>query len=142
MRFRSRHFTGSRTETGPNRNVLWKTKTPKGNASPIVLQGRVWITGHEGDERLVLCYDAATGALLWRKAITKALTEVPDPINGPTTPTPATDGRSIFVFFPDVGLLAYDLDGNQRWRVPLGPLAGSRHGNLPGLCRRQCFLLW
>src|SRR5579864_8873470 len=115
---------GLPSEIGPNRNVLWKVKTPKGNASPIVLQGRVWITGHQGDDRLVLCYDAGTGALLWRKVVAKALTEVPNPINGPTTPTPATDGRSIFVFFPDVGLLAYDLDGKERWRVPLGPFGG------------------
>jgi outer membrane protein assembly factor BamB len=115
---------GLPTEISPNRNVLWKGKTPKGNSSPVVLQGRLWITGHEGDERLVLCYDAATGALLWRKAVTKAFTEVINPVNGPTTPTPASDGRSIFVFFPDVGLLAYDLDGKQRWRVPMGPFGG------------------
>jgi outer membrane protein assembly factor BamB len=111
-------------EIGPNRNVLWKAKSPKGNSSPVISQGRVWITGHEGDERVVLCYDAGSGALLWRKTVTKALTEVPNPINGPTTPTPATGGRSVFVFFPDVGLLAYDLDGKQRWRVPLGPFGG------------------
>jgi outer membrane protein assembly factor BamB len=115
---------GLPTEIGPARNVLWKGKTPKGNSSPVVLQGRLWITGHEGDERLVLCYDAATGALLWRKAVTKAFTEVINPVNGPATPTPASDGRSIFVFFPDVGLLAYDLDGKQRWRVPMGPFGG------------------
>jgi outer membrane protein assembly factor BamB len=115
---------GLPTDIGPARNVLWKGKTPKGNSSPVVLQGRVWITGHEGDERLVLCYDAATGALLWRKAVTKAFTEVINPVNGPATPTPASDGRSIFVFFPDVGLLAYDLDGKQRWRVPMGPFGG------------------
>jgi outer membrane protein assembly factor BamB len=115
---------GLPTEIGPARNVLWKGKTPKGNSSPVVLQGRVWITGHEGDERLVLCYDAATGALLWRRGVTKAFTEAINPVNGPTTPTPSSDGHSIFVFFPDVGLLAYDLDGKQRWRVPMGPFGG------------------
>jgi outer membrane protein assembly factor BamB len=115
---------GLPAEIAPDRNVLWKAKTPKGNSSPIVLQDRVWITGHEGDERFVLCYAAGTGALLWRKTITKALTEVANPVNGPTTPTPATDGQSLFVFFPDIGLLAYDLDGKERWRVPLGPFGG------------------
>ena len=108
-------------EIGPDRNVLWKTKTPKGNSSPIVLKDRLWITGHEGDERILLCYDAVKGGLLWRRGITKTRSEPLNPLNGPTTPTPATDGRSIFVFFPDFGLLAYDLEGNERWRVPLGP---------------------
>jgi hypothetical protein len=25
------------------------------------------------------------------------------------------------VFFADFGLISYDLDGKERWRVPLGP---------------------
>ncbi|HYM11120.1 MAG TPA: PQQ-binding-like beta-propeller repeat protein, partial [Bryobacterales bacterium] len=111
-------------ELGKDRNVMWKQKTPKGNSSAIVVGNRLWITGHEGDERIVLCYDAVNGSLVWRRAITKARDERPNPMNGPATPTPATDGRSIFVFFPDFGLLAYDFEGNEKWRVPLGPFGG------------------
>jgi outer membrane protein assembly factor BamB len=129
-RFRGPNGTGVSSdhglpkEIGPDRNVLWKAKTPQGHSSPIVVQGRVWITGHEGDERIVLCYKAETGALLWRRTVTKARTEVPNPENGFTTPTPATDGRFIFVYFPDLGLIAYDINGKERWRVPLGPFGG------------------
>ena len=112
------------SEITKDRHVLWKQKTPKGNSSPVVVEGRLWITGHEGDDRLVLCYDASSGSLLWRRAITKARDEKPNPVNGPTTPTPATDGKSVFIFFPDFGLLAYDLEGKERWRVPLGPFGG------------------
>jgi outer membrane protein assembly factor BamB len=111
-------------EISRDRNVLWKIKTPKGHSSPIVVDGRLWITGHEDDERIVLCYDAKSGALRWRKSVTKARTEVANPQNGFTTPTPATDGRAVFVFFPDFGLLAYDFDGKELWRVPLGPFGG------------------
>src|SRR5689334_9563669 len=64
-------------EIGRDRNV-WKQKTPMGHSSPIVAQGRLWITGHEGDERMVLCYDAASGSLLWRRTITKARNESPN----------------------------------------------------------------
>jgi outer membrane protein assembly factor BamB len=73
---------------------------------------------------VVLCYDAAGGKLLWRQAVKKAFQEPPNPLNGPTTPTPATDGRSIFIFFPDFGLLSYDFEGRERWRVPMGPFGG------------------
>jgi outer membrane protein assembly factor BamB len=38
-----------------------------------------------------------------------------------------TDGRSVFVFFADFGLLAYDFEGQQRWQLPLGPF-NSQHG--------------
>jgi len=111
-------------EIGKNRNVLWTQKTLKGNSSPIVAAGRLWITGWEGDERVVLCYDASTGAPAWRRAVKKAFTEPPNPLNGPTTPTAATDGRALFAFFPDFGLIAYDLQGTELWRVPMGPFGG------------------
>lgn len=112
---------GLPAELSPTRNVLWKAKTLKGHSSPIVDGGRVWITGFEGDQRALLCFDAKTGELLWRKSVTRARTETVHPLNGPTTPTPATDGHSIFVYYPEVGLLAYDRDGKELWRVPLGP---------------------
>jgi len=32
-----------------------------------------------------------------------------------------TDGESVWVFFADYGLIAYDLDGEELWRKPLGP---------------------
>jgi outer membrane protein assembly factor BamB len=115
---------GLPTEFGRDRNVVWKVKTPLGHSSPIVSKGRVWITGHEGDQRIVLCFDAVSGALLWRRSVTKARTEVPNPENGFTTPTPVTGGDSVFVYFPDFGLLAYDLAGKERWRAPLGPFGG------------------
>ncbi|MGH9673015.1 MAG: PQQ-binding-like beta-propeller repeat protein, partial [Bryobacteraceae bacterium] len=126
-RYRGPNGSGLSTERGlpseisKDRNVQWKVKTPRGHSSPIVVRGRVYLTGYEGDERALLSYDAATGALVWRKSTTKARTELPNPLNGPTTPTPATDGRAIFVFFPEVGLLAFDFDGKELWRTPLGP---------------------
>jgi outer membrane protein assembly factor BamB len=109
---------------GADKNVVWKVKTPKGHSSPIVVQGKLFLTAHEGDERILLCFDAATGEQLWRRAVTKLRNEPPNPLNGPTTPTPATDGKAVFVFFPEFGLLAYDYAGKELWRVPLGPFGG------------------
>jgi hypothetical protein len=34
---------------------------------------------------------------------------------------PVTDGRSVYVFFGDFGLLALDWDGKEKWRLPLAP---------------------
>ena len=115
---------GLPSEIGKDRNVVWSQKTLKGHSSPIVIRNRLFITAYEGDERVVLCYDAAKGAQLWRRSVTKARTEVANPNNGPATPTPATDGSSIFVFFPEFGLLAYDFEGKERWRVSMGPFGG------------------
>jgi outer membrane protein assembly factor BamB len=106
---------------GLEQNLAWKTKTPQGNSSPILVNGRMFLSAHEGDERMVLCLDAASGKELWRKSIRKARTETANPLNGPATPTPATDGKNVFVFFPEFGLVSYGWDGAERWRTPLGP---------------------
>jgi outer membrane protein assembly factor BamB len=126
-RFRGPNGTGVSPDLGlpveidRGKNLLWSIKIPKGNSSPIVASGRVFLTAHEGDRRIVLCFAAVTGRLLWRKSVTRARTETFHPINGPTTPTPTSDGNRIFVFFPEIGLLAYDHDGKLLWRTPLGP---------------------
>jgi hypothetical protein len=46
--------------------------------------------------------------------------------------SPATDGKNLFVFFQDFGLLAYGPDGNERWRMALGPFNNPfGHGASP-----------
>ena len=83
----------------------------------------MFFTGHEGDDRVVYCLDAVKGTELWRGVIRKVRTEIAHPLNGPATPTMATDGRAVFAFFPEFGLVAYDFAGKERWRAPLGPFA-------------------
>ena len=35
----------------------------------MIVQGRVYLTGHEGDQRIVLCFDAVTGQERWRRSL-------------------------------------------------------------------------
>ncbi|MBC8164803.1 MAG: PQQ-binding-like beta-propeller repeat protein [Bryobacteraceae bacterium] len=111
-------------EIGPDKNVIWKAKTPNGNSSPVVVDGRIFLTGHEGDARFVLCLDARTGEEVWRKTLTRSRTEIANPINGYTTPSIATDGKSVFAFIPEFGLAAYTVEGKDLWQRPLGPFGG------------------
>lgn len=104
-----------------DRNVVYKAKIPAGNSSPILLNGRLFLTGHEGDDRFVLCYEAATGKELWRRATKKVRSETVHPLNGPTTPTPTTDGENIYALIPEFGIISYTIDGKERWRSPMGP---------------------
>lgn len=133
VRFRGPNGTGVSadhglpTEIDRHKGVVWSTKLPKGHSSPVVARGRVYLTGHDGDQRLVLCFDAVTGQERWRRSVTRAREDRFHSMNGPTTPTPATDGERVFAYLPEVGLLAFDRDGRELWRVPLGPFA-STHG--------------
>lgn len=114
-------------EFGPSRNVLWKIAAPHGKSSPLLSGHSVLMTGHRDKERIVLCLDRDTGKLLWEQRSLVDRTEVRHPLNDPTSPTPVSDGKNVYAFFPDFGLVSYQLDGKERWKVPLGPFV-TMHG--------------
>ncbi len=110
----------------------WKVPLPLGNSSPIVTGDRIFITGVREARLETVCLDRKDGHVLWRKTVTAGANGTAseessagwkltnrDDVGRPATPTPVTDGESVFVFFGPFGLLAYDLDGNERWRQPL-----------------------
>jgi outer membrane protein assembly factor BamB len=108
-------------EFGADRNVRWKVALPAGHSSPIVAGGRVFLTGHEGEALVTLGVREEDGKVLWRREVARPRQERHHRNNSPASPTPVTDGRSVFAFFPDFGLVAYSVDGEERWRQPLGP---------------------
>jgi outer membrane protein assembly factor BamB len=108
-------------EIGPDRNVIWKTELPPGHSSPILSAKRIFLTAFEGELLFTYGLDRETGEVLWRRQAPRNREERIDPRNSPASPSPATDGENVYVFFADFGLLSYDLDGNERWRHELGP---------------------
>ncbi len=125
-------------------HLKWKTELPgPGSSSPIVVGGRVYVTcysgfgtggtkaGQEKDlQRHLVCVDGASGQIVWSKSIAAELPE--DPYRGYLTEhgyassTPTTDGQRLYVFFGKTGVLAFDLDGNQLWRVGVGKESSNR----------------
>jgi outer membrane protein assembly factor BamB len=131
-------------------NVKWKAAVPgRGSATPIVWRDRVFVltavdTGRKAapadlppkpearfqkrteppdtyHQFLVLCYDRATGKLLWRQV---AAEQVPHEGRHPThsyaAGSPMTDGRRLLVPFGSRGLYCYDLDGKLLWQRDFG----------------------
>jgi outer membrane protein assembly factor BamB len=114
------------TQFGPQKNVLWKTDLPEGKSSPVLYGNRIFVTASEGDDLITICL-SATGKVQWRRSVRALRREVQNALNHRAAPTAVTDGTSVFVFFADYGLLAYDFEGTQRWQLPLGPF-NSQHG--------------
>jgi outer membrane protein assembly factor BamB len=121
------------TGFGPQKNVLWKTELPAGKSSPVLAGDRIFLTASEGDDLITMCLSRTTGRVQWRRSVRAARHEAQNTRNHRAAPTAVTDGKSVFVFFADFGLVAYDFAGNERWQLPLGPF-NSQHW-IARLCR-------
>jgi outer membrane protein assembly factor BamB len=106
---------------GPARNVVWKTALPLGHSSPILAGDRVFLTAVEQNKLYTFCLSRETGQILWRRECPRNRTEPLDKLNTAASPTPASDGKNVYAFFGDFGLISYGFDGNERWRLPMGP---------------------
>jgi outer membrane protein assembly factor BamB len=113
--------TGLPDAFGPSKNVIWKTALPAGHSSPVLTDDRLFVTAHTTDKLLVICLDRKTGKILWQREAPRTQQGRLQNVNGPASPSPVTDGSNVYVFFQDYGLLSYDRDGKERWKLPLGP---------------------
>jgi outer membrane protein assembly factor BamB len=111
------------TEFGPQKNLLWRLPLPPGHSSPILHRDRVYLTAFRSDALVTIGIDRHAGTILWEQAAPAVKTKIVDKRNNPASPSPAVDDSGVYVFFPDYGLIAYDLAGKQRWTMTLGPFS-------------------
>lgn len=125
--FRGPNGTGVEAASGypsdvtPASGLRWKAEIPFGQSSPVVADGRLYVTASEGDRLVTLGFEAATGRQLWRRELPRTHRHKIYRANDPASPTPVADAQGVVAFFPDFGLVAYGADGTERWRHPLGP---------------------
>jgi outer membrane protein assembly factor BamB len=113
--------TGIPIEFGKETNLVWRLPLPPGHSSPIVWKDRIYLTTVKGDALFTVAIDRERGRILWETQAPSPARPPVDKRNNPASPSPAVEDGSIYVFFQDFGLLAYDEAGSERWRVPLGP---------------------
>jgi outer membrane protein assembly factor BamB len=123
-------------------NVEWVTEIPPlGWSSPVVWGNRVFVTTatSSGDfeqpkpglyaprgrseppkaehDWRVYCLDLESGAVLWHRSVKSGLPEFPrHQKNTYASETATTDGEMVYVRFGELGLFAFDMDGNEVWR--------------------------
>lgn len=110
---------------GGKDNVRWRVALPgPGNSSPIVWGDRVFVSqAVDADHRRTLmCFDRATGKLLWQSGVTYNEDEATQENNPYCAGTPATDGKHVYVCFGSAGVFAFDFAGKEIWRRDLGKL--------------------
>jgi outer membrane protein assembly factor BamB len=109
-------------DVASGRNVRWKAPIPRpGASSPVVWEGRVFLTGADKSVREIYCFDAADGKLLWRQAA-KQPADVPKVSEefGHAASTGATDGKLFFAIFSTGDLVAVDMQGAMVWTRAFG----------------------
>jgi outer membrane protein assembly factor BamB len=108
-------------EFNSTKNVVWKTSIPFARSSPVVTADRVFLTATEGDKLSTFALDRKTGKILWRRDAVRARNMPIYKANDGASPSPVSDGKNVYAFFGELGLISYGPDGKERWRLPLGP---------------------
>ncbi len=124
------------------KNVRWKAQLPgAGASSPVVREGRIYVTCYAGYNRwergtdwsafalYAACLDAK-GKELWRVKIPHDEKQLRGGHGGTrwhgyATGTPLVDELGVYLNYGNNGFYALDHDGKERWKVDLG---GGTHG--------------
>jgi outer membrane protein assembly factor BamB len=125
-------------------NVVWKTDVPGwGWSSPVIWGNKLFVTSAVGENDLpkpviggypggnvkpndvqrylVYCLDTETGKSLWEREADKARPAQPrHPRNSYASDSPVTDGERVYAYFGNVGLFAFDLNGEKLWEQKWG----------------------
>ena len=132
--------TGIATETNlpvkwsTNENVKWRVPLPeRGNSTPIVFGGRIFVTQPQGDRQTLMCFNRENGKVLWQQGVTTKEKEPTHPTNPYASSSPVTDGERVIAFFASDGLFCYDMNGKELWRrTDLGRQIGPESPDTDG----------
>jgi len=107
--------------------ILWKTEIPlPGHNSPVVWEGRVFLSGADEQLKEVYCFDDATGEILWQRLVENVPGIPADELEvmedtGYAASTMACDGARVYAIFVDGDTACFDFEGKRLWARNMGP---------------------
>src|SRR5262245_34200743 len=91
--------TGLPTKWNEDMNVLWKVSLPgRGASTPVAWGDRIFLTCAEGNDQVLLCFDAAGKELWKRKLGSGGRMNIKGDEAGEASASPSTDGKHIWAF--------------------------------------------
>ncbi len=108
-------------DLGDGQILVWKAGLPAGHSTPCVTADRIFLSLFEKQQLATVALDRKTGKRLWKKVIQVESIEPTHNTGSPASPSPASDGERVYVFFGSYGLVCYDLEGQLLWDKRLGP---------------------
>jgi outer membrane protein assembly factor BamB len=110
-------------EIGPEENLLWKAILPPGRSSPVVVSGRIFLTGiRDGNQPVTLCFDQTSGDLIWERPSPQRESMTLGHGGGFAQATCTANDEYVLSFFGCSGLLCYDREGELVWQREFGEL--------------------
>lgn len=125
--------------------VAWTTPLPgMSGATPAVWDDRVFVTSPDAEKNLhLICIDRASGKLLWQQKL--AAGDFVKGNNNTASPSPVTDGRTVYALFASGDLAALDFSGKVLWKRDLAAEFGKFslmwvYGSSPLLYRDRLYV--
>jgi Ankyrin repeats (3 copies)/PQQ-like domain len=128
-------------------NLKWKTFIPGlAHACPIIWEDKVFIITAIGSDSTaeyrvglygdiepandnsehvweIYCLDKISGDVIWNKEAYKGIPRVERHTKATqANSTPVTNGEYVVALFGSEGMVCYDMDGNEKWKIDLGIL--------------------
>ena len=122
MQWRGPNFDGSSEATNlpdtiDKSKAAWTTQLPGiGNGTPVVAGDRVFIgcVDPQSTKLLGVCVSRTDGHILWSKEVGTGYTK--SDRNNAASPSPVTDGKSVYFYFSTGDLAAFDMEGKPLWQ--------------------------
>ncbi|HLM56477.1 MAG TPA: PQQ-binding-like beta-propeller repeat protein [Pyrinomonadaceae bacterium] len=95
-------------------NVTWKLPVPdRSGSTPIVWGERVFLNIAEGDELALWCVDRSKGSVVWKRKLGGGNMMMRK--HNMASPSPVTDGKSVWVMTGTGVLKGFDFEGRELW---------------------------
>ncbi len=149
--WRGPDFNGSTSEKNLStnwsntENVVWKAPLPgMSGATPAIWNDHVFVSSPDAQKNLnLICLNRIDGKVRWQKQVA-----VGDKVigrNNMASPSPVTDGKSVFILFGTGDLAAYDFSGKEMWTRNIGKDFGKfsimwLYGSSPLLYKGKLYL--
>jgi len=112
--------TGASREKGlpvrwsESENVAWKLAMPaRSGSTPIIWERHLFLSVGDGDELWLWAVDRDGGQVLWKKRL--GAENVMTRKQNMSSPSPVTDGETVWVLTGTGVVKAFDFAGNERW---------------------------
>jgi outer membrane protein assembly factor BamB len=95
-------------------NVIWKAPMPGWSGStPVIWRDRIFLNVAEADSLYLWCLDKTKGTVLWKKLLGSGNVKLRK--QNMSSPSPVTDGASVYVLTGTGILKSFDFSGKEFW---------------------------